>query len=56
MRLVDKARYILNVLFLIGAVATLIVYMTSGKCPTFMYLGFTTIAIKVFEFILRFIN
>lgn len=56
MRPVDKARYILNILFLIGAVATLIVYLTSGKCTTFIYIGFTTLAIKVFEFILRFIN
>lgn len=56
MRTVDKVRFILNVLFLVGAVATLIVYLTSGKCPTFMYLGFGTLAIKVFEFILRFVN
>lgn len=56
MRTVDKVRFILNVLFLIGAVATLIIYLTSGKCPTFMYIGFTTLAIKIFEFILRFVN
>ena len=56
MRTVDKVRFILNILFLIGAVATLIIYLTSGKCPTFMYIGFTTLAIKIFEFILRFVN
>lgn len=56
MRPVDKARQILNILFLIGAVVTFIVYMTSGKCPAFLYIGFSTLAIKVFEFILRFVN
>lgn len=56
MRPIDKARQILNILFLIGAVVTFIVYMTSGKCPAFLYIGFSTLAIKVFEFILRFVN
>ena len=56
MRKVDKARQILNILFIIGAVATFIIYMTSGKCPTFMYVGFSTLAINIFEFILRFVN
>ncbi len=56
MRTVDKARYILNILFLIGAVVTFIVYFTNGTTPTFLYLGFTTLALKVLEFILRFIN
>lgn len=56
MRTVDKVRFVLNALFLFGAIATLIVFLTMGKCPTFMYLGFGTLAIKVFEFILRFVN
>lgn len=56
MRTVDKVRYILNVLFLAGAVITLVIYLTSGNGQTFMYAGFSTLAIKVFEFILRFIN
>ena len=56
MRTVDKVRYAFNALFLIGAIATIIVYLMYGKCPTFLYLGFTTLAIKVLEFILRFIN
>ena len=56
MRTVDKARYILNVLFLIGVIATLIIRITIGEGPAFMYVGFTTLAIKIFEFILRFVN
>ena len=56
MRQIDKARFILKTLFLIGAVTTFIIYFTYGKCPAFMYAGFTTLALKVFEFILRFVN
>lgn len=56
MRLIDKIRFILNIAFLIGAVVTFIIYFAYGNGLPFMYTGFTTLAIKVFEFILRFVN
>lgn len=56
MRQVDKVRSVLNILFLIGAVVTFIIYFAYGKSPAFLYTGFTTLALKVFEFILRFVN
>lgn len=56
MRQIEKVRSVLNILFLIGAIATFIIYFTYGKSPAFLYTGFTTLALKVFEFILRFVN
>ena len=56
MRQVDKVRNMLNILFLIGAVVTFIIYFAYGKSPSFFYAGFTTLGLKVFEFILRFVN
>lgn len=56
MRQVDKFRSILNILFLVGAVVTFIIYFTYGKSLAFFYAGFTTLGLKVFEFILRFVN
>lgn len=56
MRTIDKVRYILNIAFLIGTVVTFILYFTCGKSPEFIYTGFTTLSLKVFEFILRFVN
>lgn len=56
MRQINKIRSILNTLFLIGAIVTFIIYFAYGKCPVFLYVGFTTLALKVFEFILRFVN
>lgn len=56
MRLVDKIRYALNILFLIGAAVTLFVFIIYGNGEVFRYTGFATLTIKVFEFILRFVN
>lgn len=57
MRTVDKIRLYLNIIFLIGAAATIIIYFTSGPGTTeFMYTGFGTLSIKFFEFVLRFVN
>ena len=53
---VDKIRFILNTIFLIGAVITVILYLTLDNREPFFYVGFTTISIKVAEFILRFFN
>ena len=44
MKQIDKARFILNTLFLAGAVITFIIYFVYGKCPAFMYAGFATLA------------
>ncbi len=56
MRRIDKIRQILNIVFLLGALATLVIYLVHGKCPAFMYVGFTSLSIKFIDFILRFIN
>lgn len=54
MRKFDKIRNILNILFLIGTVATLILYIADSNL--FFYTGFTALVLKGFDFILRFIN
>lgn len=54
MRTIDKIRYILNALFLIATVATVIMWVADSK--SFFYIGVTALVCKVFEFILRFIN
>lgn len=48
-----KIRYILNILFLVGAVATFILYFAvSGTL--FLYVGTAAMSCKMIEFILRF--
>lgn len=54
MRTIDKIRFILNILFLIGAVVTIIMWLTDNG--SFFYAGVIALTFKVFEFILRFIN
>lgn len=54
MRLIDKIRYILNALFLIATVVTFIMWIADSG--NFFYAGITALALKVFEFILRFVN
>lgn len=54
MRTIDKIRYILNVIFMICAAATLLLYLADSDL--FFYAGATAISLKVFEFILRFVN
>lgn len=56
MRAVDKIRYILNVLFLIGAAVTFVLFMLNGYGTGFVIAGMTTMAFKIMEFILRFFN
>ena len=51
----DKIRFILNTLFLIGVVITMILYFIPGWREAFFYSGFITLSIKVMEFILRFV-
>lgn len=51
----DKIRTILNLLFLIGTVITLIVYFTAGDDKElFFYVCGTTLFIKVMELFMRF--
>lgn len=54
MRTIDKIRYILNALFLIATVATIIMWIADSK--SFFYIGVAALSFKVFEFILRFVN
>ena len=56
MRAVDKVRYILNVLFLIGAAVTFILFVSNGDGNGFKYAGMTAMTFKIMEFILRFVN
>jgi len=52
---INKARYILNILFLAAAAATLIIYIVASGSPLFFYTGVAAITFKMIEFILRFI-
>lgn len=56
MRTIDKIRYILNVLFLIGAAVTFVLFMINGYGNGFVITGMTAMAFKIMEFILRFVN
>ena len=55
MKITDKIRFFLNILFLIGVVATLLLYFIPDSREAFFYAGFTTLSIKVVDFILRFV-
>ena len=55
MNTIDKIRYILNTLFLIGAVVTMIFYFAFDSREPFFYAGMTSLTLKMAEFILRFI-
>ena len=53
---IDKIRAILNILFLVGAVASVILYITSGDDKTvFFYVCSASLFVKVLEFIFRFL-
>ena len=56
MRTVDKIRYILNVLFLIGAAVTFVLFMINGDGNAFKFTGVVALTFKIMEFILRFVN
>ena len=56
MRTVDRIRYILNVLFLIGAAVTFILFILDGDDNSFKFAGMTALTFKIIEFILRFVN
>lgn len=50
----DKIRYILNTLFLIGTVVTVILYFAVDSREPFFYAGVISLTLKMAEFILRF--
>ena len=52
----DKIRGILNILFLILALASIIVYFTVSDFKIFMYICGAAIFTKVMEFFIRFTN
>ena len=56
MNTIDKIRYILNVLFLIGAAATFILFMFDKDGIEFKIAGMSALTMKIMEFILRFVN
>ena len=56
MNKIDKAREILNWLFLIGTAASIVLYFTSGEDKTvFFYVCITTLFLKILEFMFRFL-
>ena len=52
---IDKIRNILNILFMIGAVVTILLYITVESREPFFYAGLVSLTLKVAEYILRFI-
>lgn len=50
----DKIRFILNTLFLIGTVVTIILYFAVDSREPFFYAGVISLTLKMAEFILRF--
>lgn len=54
MRTIDRVRFILNILFLIATVVTIIMWVVDND--GFFYIGIAALTFKVFEFILRFVN
>ena len=56
MNKIDKVREILNWLFMIGTVASIALYFTSGDDKTtFFYVCIATLFLKVLEFMFRFL-
>ena len=55
MNSIDKIRYVLNTLFLIGTVLTVILYFAVDSREPFFYAGLVSLTLKVAEYILRFI-
>ncbi len=52
----DKIRNVLNMLFIVLAVASIVVYFAVDDYETFIYVCGTAIFLKVMEFIIRFTN
>lgn len=56
MRTIDKARFTLNILFLIFTVITFILFLTADDGNLYFSTGMAALSLKAFEFILRFVN
>lgn len=56
MRTVNKIRYILNLLFLIGTAVTFVLFIGNSDGYGFKIAGGTAMTFKIMEFILRFVN
>jgi hypothetical protein len=56
MRTINKIRYILNLLFLIGTAVTFILFIGNSDGYGFKIAGGTAMTFKIMEFILRFVN
>lgn len=52
----DKLRTLLNILFMIGAIASIIIYFTVEDKHIFFYVCGTSIFLKMIEFFLRFMR
>ncbi|NMA72804.1 MAG: hypothetical protein GX963_01310 [Bacteroidales bacterium] len=50
----DKVRNILNILFLVGAIASVIIYFTLDEFKLFLYVCMGAIFLKLIEFFIRF--
>lgn len=50
----DKLRQVLNAVFMIGAVITIILYFAVDDKHAFFYVGILSLCIKMAEFIVRF--
>lgn len=51
---IQKIRMILNGVFILGAVASLIIYFVSGYTSLFLFVILFSIAIKLAEFFIRY--
>lgn len=52
----NKLRALLNMIFLIGALASVVVYFTVDDRRVFFYVCGATLTCKVIEFVIRFIH
>lgn len=50
----DKIRNVLNILFMIGALASIIIYFAVDDKKVFLYVCGATIFVKIMEFFIRF--
>lgn len=56
MKKIDITRQILNILFLVGAVVTIILWISDSHGMAFKIVGFSSLGIKAVDFLLRFIK
>lgn len=52
----DKIRTVLNIIFMIGALVTIIIYFATDDKKLFLYVCGATICVKLMEFFIRFTN